>query len=107
VCEALREERAKLQIYDCQVTRAAIHKELGEDADVKVCPDVYTACDGASAVLILTDWDAFLEIDWARVYAGMEKPAFVFDGRAFLDVKALSAIGFDVFRLGTPAHKAV
>ena len=43
---------------------------------------------GAHAVLVLTEWDEFARLDFQRVYASMQKPAFIFDGRNLLDHKA-------------------
>ena len=54
------------------------------------------ACKNAEAVVIATEWKEFKEIDWEAVYAGMNKPAFVFDGRLLVDAEKLRAIGFRV-----------
>ena len=54
----------------------------------------YEACNGAHAVAVLTEWDEFKSYDWQKIYEGMLKPAFVFDGRNILDQKALEQIGF-------------
>jgi UDPglucose 6-dehydrogenase len=43
---------------------------------------------------VLTEWDEFKKYDWQRIYNGMQKPAFVFDGRNVLNRKALETIGF-------------
>ena len=50
--------------------------------------------EGAHAIAVLTEWDEFKKYDWQRIYNGMQKPAFVFDGRNVLDRKALETIGF-------------
>ena len=39
-------------------------------------------------------------IDWASIYASMDKPAFVFDGRLLLDADKLREIGFKVKVIG-------
>ena len=62
--------------------------------------DPYKACEGAHAVVVCTEWKCFAELDWKRIHAGMEKPAFVFDGRNILDAAALSKIGFEVACIG-------
>lgn len=61
------------------------------------------ACKNAEAVVIATEWKEFLEIDWAEVYKGMNKPAFVFDGRLLVDAQKLREIGFKVVTIGRPA----
>lgn len=50
--------------------------------------------------MIATEWKEFKEIDWEAVYAGMSKPAFVFDGRMIVDVAKLRQIGFKVTVIG-------
>ena len=47
-------------------------------------------------MVIATEWKEFKEIDWEKVYAGMNKPAFVFDGRLLVDAEKLTKIGFKV-----------
>lgn len=56
--------------------------------------DPYEACKGAHAIAILTEWDAFKAYNWQTIYDGMQKPAFVFDGRNILNGAALKKIGF-------------
>ena len=62
--------------------------------------DPYKAVAGADAVAVLTDWRQFAELDWARVFSLMRKPAFLFDGRNCLDHQALFDLGFHVRAIG-------
>ncbi len=71
-------------------------------AGVEVLTDPYEVCKGAHAIAILTEWDEFKDYDWSRIYAIMEKPAFIFDGRNLLDAKKrLREIGFQVQAIGS------
>jgi len=63
---------------------------------VTICSSALEACKNAEAVVIATEWAEFRTIDWRAVHAGMNKPAFVFDGRLLVDAEALRAIGFKV-----------
>lgn len=63
---------------------------------VTICSSALEACRNVDAVIIATEWAEFKTIDWQAVYAGMNKPAFVFDGRLLVDADALRAIGFKV-----------
>ena len=63
---------------------------------VTICRSAIEACKNAEAVVIATEWKEFLEIDWEEVYKGMNKPAFVFDGRLLVDAEKLTKIGFKV-----------
>ncbi len=111
VCRDLLEEQAGLAIYDPQVTPEQIRAELGRkevaadgrpDPQVVIAADPYEAAKGAHAVAILTEWDEFKKLDYARIFAGMAKPAFLFDGRNIVDLKALRAIGFTARGIGKP-----
>ena len=110
LCKHFREEGANLAIYDPKVKREQIYLDLTEpgvvddrrtvEETVEVCPSALDACYQAEAVVIATDWDEFVHIDWERVYNMMRKPAVVFDGRRIVDHDKLHKIGFRVHSVG-------
>ncbi|KAM0747482.1 UDP-glucose dehydrogenase [Meredithblackwellia eburnea MCA 4105] len=110
ICKHFRAENAKVSIYDPKVPEHQIWLDLTEpgvtdDAallkqQVTVSSSAMDACLGAEGIVVLTEWDEFKTLDWAKVYDSMTKPAFVFDGRGILDVAALTKIGFKVERIG-------
>ena len=102
VCGDLLAEHADVAVYDPKVTEEEIRRELHEVAEARltVARDAYEACRGAHAVVLLTEWDEFKSLDYARIYASMSKPAFFFDGRNILDLAALRGIGFQAFGIG-------
>lgn len=104
VCRDLLGERAQVVVYDPKVSAEEIRRDVGcADADgarLSVAASAYEACEGAHAVAVLTEWDAFKALDFEKIYAGMTKPAFVFDGRNLLDHAALAKIGFRVEAIG-------
>merc|ERR1711915_135723 len=110
VSKHLLDEGAKLSIYDPKVTLQQIKMELGHVSStevqanlerlVEVCVDPYIAAEKAHAVVICTEWDLFLELDYRRIYKNMSKPAFLFDGRKMLDHDDLVTVGFHVETIG-------
>ncbi|SFU30070.1 UDPglucose 6-dehydrogenase [Pustulibacterium marinum] len=109
VADILLSEMAQLSVYDPKVPEAQISFDLNylasrtkeeNEAGVTVVTDPYKACEGAHAVAVLTEWDEFKDYDWQRIYDGMLKPAFVFDGRRLLDGEKLKAIGFEYKTIG-------
>jgi UDPglucose 6-dehydrogenase len=54
----------------------------------------YKALEGTHALAVITEWDEFKAYDWQKIYDGMLKPAFIFDGRNILNQKMLESIGF-------------
>ena len=100
VVRDLLNERALPVVTDPKAIPDA-KRDLADVLDrVRFEEDVYKACEGAHAVVVCTEWKCFAELDWKRIHAGMEKPAFVFDGRNILDAAALSKIGFEVACIG-------
>jgi UDPglucose 6-dehydrogenase len=103
VCGMLLDEKARLAIHDPQALDNA-KLDLAERAgDFDFHEDPYAAAEGAHAVLILTEWASFKDLDYKRIFDSMEKPAFIFDGRNILPHGELFDIGFNVFPLGAPA----
>ena len=67
---------------------------------LSVATSAYEACQGAHAVAIVTEWDEFKTLDYAKVFEGMQKPAFLFDGRNIVDLAALRTLGFRAHGIG-------
>jgi UDPglucose 6-dehydrogenase len=106
VCRDLLAEHAKVSVYDPKVPADEIKADtLGkgvENPRLTVAKDAYEACAGAHAVAIVTEWDEFKTLDYAKIFAAMPKPAFVFDGRNIVDLAALRKIGFRASGIGKP-----
>ncbi|HEY1082599.1 MAG TPA: UDP-glucose 6-dehydrogenase [Prosthecobacter sp.] len=105
VCKDLLEERANLTLYDPKVKPGQARKDLNlaeDDARVTFAATAEEAAEGAHALLVLTEWDAFKTLDFERIYQTMLKPAWVFDGRNILDRARLESIGFKVYSIGKP-----
>uniref|UniRef100_A0A0E0LGA2 UDP-glucose 6-dehydrogenase n=1 Tax=Oryza punctata TaxID=4537 RepID=A0A0E0LGA2_ORYPU len=109
VCRGLLGERAHVSVYDPMVSEEQIQRDLAPAAApakarsrVAVARDAYEAARGAHGVCILTEWDEFRALDYRRIHGGMEKPAFVFDGRNVVDAGELREMGFVVYCVGKP-----
>ena len=79
VARDLIEEGANLKIYDPKVTEKQIWKDLGmyfNDEEklrklVSVEKEPYLATENAHAIVICTEWDEFLELDYEKIYSKM------------------------------------
>lgn len=110
ICKHLMEEGANVCIYDPKVEPKQIMNDLmhpmitdkpekvKDFVDIFSCP--YEAADGAHAIVICTEWDEFVSLDYKQLYESMLKPAFVFDGRIILNHQELLDIGFHVETIG-------
>jgi UDPglucose 6-dehydrogenase len=101
ICQELLAEQAQVCITDPQALEGA--RQVFASAErVTFEPDPYKAADGAHAIALLTDWSEYRALDYRRLQAGMERPAFLFDGRNLLDPEELHQIGFNVYSIGRP-----
>jgi UDPglucose 6-dehydrogenase len=110
VANDLISEQAKIAVYDPKVSGKKVLADLDylesrtseKNRDgVTSFDDPYEACQNAHAIAILTEWDEFSQYDWKKIYEGMQKPAFVFDGRNVLNASELEAIGFVYHGIGS------
>ena len=109
VADHLLNEQAHISVYDPKVSAVKIQTDLNylntrTEAEnlrlVKTVETPYEALKDAHAVAIMTEWDEFKTYDWEKIYDGMKKPAFIFDGRNILDKKDMEAIGFEYYAIG-------
>jgi UDPglucose 6-dehydrogenase len=62
-------------------------------------PDAYSACEGASAVVVLTEWDEFRWLDFVKVRDALVSPVLV-DARNLLDPAQVRRLGFSYVGIG-------
>lgn len=55
--------------------------------------DAYAAADGADALIVVTEWNEFRQIDFARIKQVMRRPVII-DGRNLYEPDELHALGF-------------
>ncbi len=110
VADDLLNEQAVIAVYDPKVKPAQMWSDLNylnsrseaeNQKQLTAYQNPYEACNGAHAVAVLTEWDEFKSYDWQKIYEGMLKPAFVFDGRNILDKQTLERIGFVYKAIGS------
>jgi UDPglucose 6-dehydrogenase len=95
IIKTLMEEGATVNAYDPQ----AAEKACEVLPTVNYCADPYEAADGADAILILTEWDEFRDIDWKRLARQVEHPLIV-DGRNMLSPEEVTRQGFHYLSIG-------
>ena len=97
IIDFLINENADIHIYDPKVTEADIHSYF---PTVTAHNNYNSAVDGAHAIIVITEWDQFITYDYNAIFASMQKPAYIFDGRNILNHNALQQIGFHVHAIG-------
>lgn len=110
VADNLLSERALVSVYDPKVKKERIYADLENlktrsDEEnktlLKVHSNAYEACKDSHAIAVLTEWDEFVNYDWAKIHKAMQKPAFIFDGRGILNKDLLENIGFSYYKIGS------
>lgn len=102
IAKRLTEEKAELVITDPKALKNAM-VDLNGLEGITYESDPYRATASCDAIAVMTEWKLYTELDYNRIYGGMAKPAFIFDGRNILDHKKLYKIGFNVFPVGRSA----
>ena len=96
VIEALVQAGAQVHAYDPEAMEEA-KKVLGPQ--VRYAKRNYDALDGASALLVLTEWNEFRRPDFARIKRLLQQPV-IFDGRNIYDPIDLVKLGFTYYSIG-------
>jgi len=111
ICSNLIEEGAELFIHDPKVTSKQIAKDLGKDPSNSdknyegegrwfFIDNIDSGFENADAVIILTDWDEYMKINWASASLIMRKPAWIFDVRSLVNPKEIIKNDFNLWRIG-------
>ena len=96
VIEALLQMGARIQAFDPEATVEA--RKIFGDRIVYAARN-YDALDGASALLVLTEWNEFRRPDFERIKELLKEP-IIFDGRNIYDPLDLKKLGFDYYSIG-------
>ena len=110
ICSELIEEGGHIFIYDPKVTEEQITQTLGLNSQKTLdnngkggwaySDSVEEACKNSDAILILTEWEEFKELNFKDIRKLMRSPAWLFDTRSIANPKLAEASGFKVWRLG-------
>jgi UDPglucose 6-dehydrogenase len=95
IMKALLDEGAIVTAYDPE----AMKKAKAVLPDITYCADAYQASAGADAILIVTEWDEFRQMDWERLRSAVEQP-LVIDGRNVFSPEEISLHGFRYVSIG-------
>lgn len=97
VIPALQKAGARIRAHDPQAIPKA--KELLKGVEFETDP--YAAAKGAHAVLLLTEWKEFLNLDWKKIQKIL-KGKYLFDGRNMFVPHEMRKKGFHYVSIGRP-----
>jgi UDPglucose 6-dehydrogenase len=94
--EQLNRLGAKVKAYDPLVSQSGLRSGL---SNVLVETDPARLADGCDALVLVTEWQQFLNLDYVAMAKLMQHP-IVIDGRNFLDRKAMENAGYQYVGVG-------
>lgn len=97
IIEALRKEDVSLKVYD-PVAQDNARALLGEN-NITYCKDEYEAMEHAEAVVIVTEWNQFRNLDFNRLKKLVKNP-ILFDLRNIYRKKNIEKLGIKYFGIG-------
>ncbi len=97
IVPALQAAGARLRVYDPEGMAEA--KKLMQGLDW--CDDAYATMEGADALVIVTEWNQFRNLNLARVKQILNAPVLV-DLRNIYNPRDMAAAGFDYVSVGRP-----
>ena len=89
IIQALQKEGAKIKAYDPQAVENA--KKILDN--IQYCANPYDVADNAEALLIITEWEEFKQLDMEKVRSLMVHP-IVIDGRNIYSPTEMEKHGF-------------
>jgi len=95
IIQELQKENAKIKAYDPEAMEKA--KQILND--VEFCKDPYEAAKGSDALLILTEWNEFKELDLTKIKSLLKNPIII-DGRNIYNPEELRKEGFTYISIG-------
>ena len=123
ICKDLIEEGANLVIHDPRVLPSQIENDLQQKPYNEIDNSKRNELnhlngqwrfnrnldlfDDVHAVLILTEWDNYRNINWIDISKKMVHPAWVFDARSIVDPAEIKKAGLNIWRLGDGSEEKV
>jgi UDPglucose 6-dehydrogenase len=89
IAQHLIEQGAKVRAYDPE----AMENSKRAVPEIEMCADPYAVADGADALVVVTPWNEFKQLDMDRVRTSMNQPIVV-DGRNMYEPEVMQNLGF-------------
>ncbi|MFQ5895061.1 MAG: UDP-glucose dehydrogenase family protein [Nitrospinota bacterium] len=93
----LRAEGASIRAYD----PVAMEKARALMPEVSFCENSYQAAEGADALVVVTEWREFLQLNLERIRRLLRQP-LIFDGRNIYSPDQMRRLGFEYHSVGRP-----
>jgi UDPglucose 6-dehydrogenase len=95
IIQHLQAEGAEIKAYD----PVAVENSKKIFKDVTYSKDPYQLAKGCDALLLLTEWDEFVDLDFKKIKAAMKQP-ILFDGRNLYKDQDFESLEFEYYGIG-------
>ena len=99
VINKLLEEGALLRLYDPNAMDNMKEIFAEKPPQIIYAQSLYEAVEEANALLVVTEWDEFKEMDLQRVKKAMANPIII-DGRNVFEPSNMQELGFEYYSIG-------
>ena len=99
IIDSLLKEGARLQVYDPEAMPRMQQIFPAQSGKITYCSSPYQACEGAQALLLLTEWTEFRDLDLQKVRSAMDFPILL-DGRNAFDLEKMQEAGLEYISIG-------
>ncbi len=116
ICKDLIEEGSQIFIYDPKVKRDQLEKDLDinnneinmnneKDGSWQYAKSINEAVTNADAIIIMTEWKEFENLDYKNIFSKMRSPSWIFDTRGILEAEYIKSLGFKFWKIGLGNQK--
>ena len=77
-----------------------VNLEVNNHDNIYVEDDIDTAVLNSDAILILTDWDEYKNLNYEHFSKLMRKPAWVFDTRSVVNIEKIKNTDLKFWKIG-------
>ncbi len=95
IIKALLADGAIIKVYD----PVAMEEAKAIVPEIECCKNAYEAAEGASAVVVVTEWREFKFLNLEKLLTKMKEPV-MFDGRNLYSAERMKKIGFRYYGIG-------
>ena len=110
IVKDLIENGAEIIISDPKVKISQIERDLETEENYKersselgywnFSEDIYDAVQDADAIVLLTEWEEYKNLDWQKIKNSMRSPSWVFDARSIAQVDEIKKTGLNLWSIG-------
>jgi UDPglucose 6-dehydrogenase len=101
ICSELIRLGAKVRAFDPEANET-FRERFGDSGQLEYVDNNYAALDGADALIVCTEWNAFRQPNFDKISEMLSEPV-IFDGRNIYDPADMRSYGFMYYSIGRPA----